>query len=350
MKQMGKIIHLPLAMTKTDPAEKKESLLTRIPMAALIVGSILLTILVVRGAIMLKQGDRWKTEAGILTEEIQTLQVLASEEAAQASEQIPLFIPNETHPALIIQQLENHLQAAGIRTYRYRIIPPEHLAQDEESPEYSHAAFALNPSDDSKEPLPAESFLADLVLEKAPTVDNLIEWKIPLRIIAPYDRISAFLGSLRETGRIWFIPQMNETKTGSDVTADLLLLTWSQFGEAESSSDGETIEEVQPAQAGMINPVLNRASRQDLNQRDPFQGAGAISSAGAGRVIPKPPTLGAIRWGSDPMALLDGRIVRVGSTIGPWRVIEIANKNVVLRHETGAERHLSVDTDIVPGQ
>ncbi len=88
-----------------------------------------------------------------------------------------------------------------------------------------------------------------------------------------------------------------------------------------------------PAQESASSRQIQRQEAHRLEwRRDPFTRAVSVESQGG-------MTLSGILWDADqPMAILNGQIVRVGETIEGYRVLEIAKDHVTVTDGTQVQQ------------
>jgi hypothetical protein len=243
----------------------------------------------------------------------------------------------ESQPNLVVSDLVAILDAAGIETYRYRLLldePPSAETEAAASEAADHPIEALL----SQDQLGAEQ-ADDLVplevtgVEAPPLPPGIRKWELAVHVQTPYPRLVRGLQLLETAERIWDVPRVCVYRGKEGTEADLRLVT---YGLAPAGRRGAGRAAVPPAQLTALAPATWPGWTDDSDPisalaHDPFREA----RIGSVRSRPVPPRLGAIRLGDGEAAWLDGQAVRPGQSVGEWTLLEIHANEVLVRHAYG---------------
>jgi hypothetical protein len=236
------------------------------------------------------------------------------------------------------------LDAAGIDTYRYRLLlGASSGGVAEVDPDALTNAYADRPIEAL---LPETGTTAEQVddlvpldlagVEIPPPPPGLKTWELALHVRTSYARLVDALRMLEADERIWDVPRVSVYRANDGTEADLRLTT---YGQAASGGVGAGRTRSLPAQFTVPVPGRWPSYAADADPaaalaHDPFR----EGRVGIGRSRRVPPRLGAIRLGAGEAAWLDGRAVRPGESVGEWTLLEIHPNEVLVRHLYGSKR------------
>lgn len=299
--------------------------------AVVLAGGALLLVLTVTQTILMIGGETDDTARRPATgSEFEPPQKMPAPGDAQDPFAPSLELARESHPGPLVRELVALLKDSGIETYRYRVTRHAGMGAETDFSADDEEDWALPPEEDDE----GEEFVIDLGIpsdvlgqEAAMAVADLLEWRIALRLEASYANVMSFFSSLPRSGRVWALPHVSLAQARHGITTNALLLTWTEPSESEVAA---------PAVAG----VSGSASR------DPFRGL--VDEGTRGRRAAALPHLGAISYGPEPIAWLNGKRVAEGDRLGAWTVMQIAVADVTLRHESGTLCTIRGDHDLLP--
>jgi len=303
-------------------------------------------------------------------------------ESAQA-EGILKLLPAESQPGPLLSDLFAILEAAGVDTYRYRLLLGEAVQPGAEPMgpplgDQPIAALLAAPAEAEETEAGALAELAPLDLEETqlpPPPPGVRAWHLALQVRASYARVLAALRALEADERVWDVQRavLHDAEEGTEAAFRLTTYTRAGSVAPAGSPSRPTASEDAPLRAPVSDEAPSRAAVDDAPARtraaddpqadpsplgavrtwaplpaessripaDPFRaGPGAAPRALNRPASPPLPRLGAIRTGSGAAAWLDGRAVRVGGRSGSWTVIGVEPGEVRLRHDDGTSARL----------
>lgn len=303
---------------------------------------------------LIRSTERWESLASRLHSE--------TPEEAQGGEL--RAIKYETDVAHALLDLRRVLDAAGVEDYRVALVG----SSDEGSHPARYGEAAITTGLEHRrliadEPAGGEGALSILDWrEPLDLPEELEEWRLALELQAGFARLLSFLIGMENAPGIWSAPRARIRSTDDGLKAEMILRTFALKLDEAASRGGRLVDTrpgpvaAEDAEPGSVKPEGMRpgpaapeeirpgsdrpdaALSGDAPLRDPFH-AGALrprtaGSAGADE-LPSPPVPGAIRWGPDPSAWIEGRTVRPGERVGDWQLVEILRDAAVLRHRSG---------------
>lgn len=229
-------------------------------------------------------------------------------------------LPTEAYPGELLAELVGSLEASGFANYRYRLLAaPEISANDAEGAGLAVipalSAAPANPTDAQSLNLPVELAWPP---DAANTPAALRAWGVGVAVRGSSYALDAFLEELSRSSRVWQVSQLSIDRGERDLTATLVLATWTRRSDSPNGPASGT------------DPLEDEAAAEFEGGRDLF----AAPSLRA--PDPDLPRLSAIlgRAGSRE-AFLHGRSVRVGESCGDWTLLRVEESEVLLQHRGG---------------
>jgi hypothetical protein len=265
----------------------------------------------------------------------------ASTTAADSSSPILRHFPADDRPGLLLSDLMAILDAAGIETYRYRLllgassggvaeVDPNAL-----TPAYADRPIeALLPQTETGTEQVDDLVPLELTgVEIPPPPPGIKKWELALHVRTSYARLIQALRLLEADERIWDVPRVCVYRANDGIEADLRLAT---YGQAGTGGAGAGQIPSLPAQLTVPAPARWPSYADDTDPaaalaHDPFR----ERRLGTFHSRPVLPRLGAIRLGAGEAAWLDGQAVRPGEFVGEWTLVEIHSNEVLVRHARG---------------